>query len=71
MRKKRRTTRAPLGILLMAAVIRLCCQPGLFTGLAARLEPYKLPRRIVQLAQLPRTYNGKLDRKQLKNYRPD
>ena len=39
MRKKRRTTRAPLGILLMAAVIRLCCQPGLFTGLAARLEP--------------------------------
>lgn len=39
MRKKRRTTRAPLGILLMAAAIRLCCQPGLFTGLAARLEP--------------------------------
>ena len=34
--------------------------------LAARLEPYKVPRRIVLLPALPRTYNGKLDYKALR-----
>lgn len=34
--------------------------------LAAQLESYKVPRRIVLLPALPRTYNGKLDRKALR-----
>ncbi len=38
---------------------------NLRTYMAQRLEPYKLPRWIEQIEALPRTYNGKLDRKQL------
>ena len=34
--------------------------------LRAALEPYKLPSRIVWMEALPRTYNGKLDRKKLR-----
>lgn len=35
--------------------------------LRAALEPYKLPATITWLESLPRTYNGKLDRKALRN----
>ncbi len=34
--------------------------------LRTALEPYKLPARITWLEALPRTYNGKLDRKALR-----
>ena len=34
--------------------------------LAANLEPYKVPVHIVQIEKIPRSYNGKLLRKELK-----
>lgn len=34
--------------------------------LAAKLEPYKIPEYIVQIEKIPRSYNGKLLRKELK-----
>ena len=34
--------------------------------LAAKLEPYKVPQYIVQIDKIPRSYNGKLLRKELK-----
>ena len=37
MRKKRRTNPAPAGILLLAVLIRLACEPGLLPSAAARL----------------------------------
>jgi len=36
--------------------------------LRSRLEPYKIPSVITYLDALPRTYNGKLDRKALRQY---
>lgn len=38
MRKRRQSNLAPLGLLLMALVIRLGCEPGLLHGMAARAE---------------------------------
>lgn len=35
--------------------------------LAFKLEPYKVPTQIVSIEKIPRTYNGKLSRKELKN----
>lgn len=37
------------------------------TYLASNLEPYKVPVYIEQIAKIPRSYNGKLLRKELKN----
>ena len=33
--------------------------------LESLLEPYKIPRYIERLEEIPRTYNGKIDRKAL------
>ena len=33
--------------------------------LEQKLEPYKLPKFIERLDEIPRTYNGKIDRKKL------
>lgn len=35
-------------------------------SLASRLEPYKIPQYIEEIAKIPRSYNGKLLRKELK-----
>ena len=37
------------------------------TFLAKNLEPYKVPVYIVEIEQIPRSYNGKLLRKELLN----
>ncbi len=39
----------------------------LYKHLTQTLEGYKVPKSIVQLDALPRTYNGKINRKELKN----
>ncbi len=36
------------------------------TFLASKLEPYKVPQSIVQIEKIPRSYNGKLLRKELR-----
>ena len=38
---------------------------AIFQFLKDRLEAYKVPKQIEQIDKLPRTYNGKLQRKQL------
>ena len=34
--------------------------------LASQMEPYKVPKFIVKIDAIPRTYNGKIDKKELK-----
>ncbi len=33
--------------------------------IAAETEPYKVPNQIVEIAEIPRTYNGKIIRRKL------
>ena len=40
---------------------------SIITFLASKLEAYKLPKYIEQLEEIPKTYNGKTDRKKLLN----
>lgn len=39
--------------------------PEIVTYMESRLEAYKIPKFIEQMAEIPKTYNGKVDRKQL------
>lgn len=39
----------------------------IYEFLLTKLEPYKVPKEIVLIEKIPRTYNGKLSRKELRN----
>ena len=39
---------------------------GIRTFIAKKLEPYKVPQYIVPIPKIPRSYNGKLLRKELR-----
>ena len=40
-------------------------EQGIYEYLQGKLEAYKVPKRIEQIDKIPRTYNGKLQRKKL------
>lgn len=46
-------------------------QAALITYLASKLEAYKIPKQISFIPEIPRTYNGKIDRKKLALLQPE
>ena len=56
----------PAYVFIICAIISLFITKEIKSFLKSKLEPYKVPAFIEQIDEIPRTFNGKILRKNLK-----